>query len=107
MAYKNGSTTTKHYEENFKSAAADFVQRNGRNLEQSAAELGVDAAALRQWTEEFSRASKSPKSLSVMAKLRAENEALRNQVLELQMQWDILRTTLGVLSTTVTTREAN
>jgi transposase-like protein len=104
MANKNGST--KRYDENFKSAAADFVKRNGRNVEQSAAELGVDATDLRQWTEEFGRDSKSPKSLSAMAKLRAENETLRNQVLQLQMQWDILKTTLGVLSTTVSTREA-
>ena len=40
-----------------------------------------------------------------MARLRAENEALRNQVLNLQIQWDMLKTTLGVLSTTVCTRD--
>jgi hypothetical protein len=33
-----------------------------------------------------------------MAQLRAENEALRNQIVHLQVQWDILKTTLGVLS---------
>ena len=40
-----------------------------------------------------------------MARLRAENEALRNQIVSLQVQWDVLKTTLGVLSTTVCSRE--
>jgi hypothetical protein len=40
-----------------------------------------------------------------MAQLRAENEALRTQIAHLQVQWDILKTTLGVLSTTVCPRE--
>ena len=44
-------------------------------------------------------------AFSGMARLRAENEALRSQILNLQVQWDILKTTLGVLSTTVCTRE--
>ncbi|MGO8696388.1 MAG: hypothetical protein ACLQVY_01530 [Limisphaerales bacterium] len=38
-----------------------------------------------------------------MVKLRAENKALRRQVLSLQIQSDILRVTLGMLSTTVGT----
>ncbi|HEY3861131.1 MAG TPA: hypothetical protein VGO59_04520 [Verrucomicrobiae bacterium] len=46
------------------------------------------------------------KNLNGMAQLRAENEALRNQIVSLQVQWDILKTTLGVLSTTVCTQEA-
>jgi hypothetical protein len=40
-------------------------------------------------------------NLTGMAQLKAENEALRNEVMNLQVQWDILKTTLGVLSTTV------
>jgi transposase-like protein len=85
----------KNYQDNFKQAAADFVQRNGFNVEQSASELGVNPEELRDWTERFGARSR-----------RAENEALRNQVLQLQVQWDILKTTLGVLSTTICTQEA-
>jgi hypothetical protein len=49
---------------------------------------------------------KAPKTtLGAMAQLRAENEALRHQIVRLQGQWDILRTTLGVLSTTVCSRK--
>jgi len=94
------------YPEAFKRAAADFAERTGQNIEQSADELGIDPSQLREWKECFADQAKGPKSLSALAQLRAENDSLRNQILQLQMQWDILRTTLGVLSTTVCTREA-
>ena len=96
----------KSYQDNFKQAAADFVQRNGFDVEQSASELGVNPEELRDWTERFSAHVTTVKPLSNVAQLRAENEALRNQVLQLQVQWDILKTTLGVLSTTICTQEA-
>ena len=96
----------KRYQDNFKHAAADFVQRNGHDVEHSASELGVNADELRDWTERFGARAHVAKPLSSVAQLRAENEALRNQVLQLQVQWDILKTTLGVLSTTICTQEA-
>jgi transposase-like protein len=114
IAFDNSSLTvmpnknhrTRRYRDNFKQAAAEFVERNGWSVEQSATELGIDAAELRDWTTKLGSRQKAAKSLNGMAQLRAENEALRNQVLQLQVQWDILKTTLGVLSTTVCTREA-
>lgn len=96
----------KSYQDNFKQAAADFVQRNGSDVEHSASELGVNPEDLRDWTERFGARPGAAKPLSSVAQLRAENEALRNQVLQLQVQWDILKTTLGVLSTTICTQEA-
>src|SRR5271156_5067318 len=96
----------RHYEETFKLAAIEFLDSNGRNLEVAAAELGVDPTDLRTWKRKLTVRSKSVKSLSGMAQLRAENEALRNQVVQLQVQWDILKSTLGVLSTTVCSRDA-
>jgi transposase len=107
MPKKNNRT--KRYQDNFKQAAALFVERSGQTVEESAAELGLDPSVLRDWTKKLGSRSKSPKPpkrSSVLAQLRAENEELRNQVLQLQVQWDILKTTLGVLSTTVCTHEA-
>jgi hypothetical protein len=49
---------------------------------------------------------KPVKAVGGMAQLRAENEALRNQIVSLETQWDMLKSTLGVLSTTVCTRES-
>jgi transposase-like protein len=102
----NKNHRVRRYRDNFKQAAAEFVERNGWSVEQSATELGVDPADLRDWTKKLPSRRKSAKPLSAMAQLRAENEALRNQILQLQVQWDILKTTLGVLSTTVCTHEA-
>jgi transposase-like protein len=103
MAPKNNHH--RHYEETFKLAAVEFLDANGSSIEVAAAELGVDPTDLRTWKQKLSARNKPVKTLSSMAKLRAENEALRNQIVQLQMQWDILKTTLGVLSTTVCSRE--
>lgn len=89
----------------FEQAAVHFLNSNGHSLVEAATELGIDPAELRVWKKKHSPPAKAPKSLSGMARLRAENEALRNQVLNLQVQWDILKTTLGVLSTTVCSRD--
>jgi transposase-like protein len=102
----NKNHRPRRYQDNYKKAAAEFVERNGWNIEQSATELGVDPAELQDWTTNLGARHKHSEPLSGIAQLRAENEALRNQVLQLQVQWDILKTTLGVLSTTVCTREA-
>jgi transposase-like protein len=95
----------RHYEETFKLAAVEFLDVNGSSIEVAAAELGVDPTDLRTWKRKLSARNKPVKSLNGMAQLRAENEALRNQIVHLQVQWDILKTTLGVLSTTVCSRE--
>jgi len=104
MPSKNGHQ--RQYEETFKQAAVEFLSTNGSSVEVAAAELGIDPSDLRIWQRKLSARSKSVKTLNGLAQLRAENEALRNQIIHLQVQWDILKTTLGVLSTTVCTREA-
>jgi len=95
-----------HYEETFKLAAVELLNVNGSSIEVAAAELGVDPTELRIWKRNLVGRTKSVKTVGSMAQLRAENEALRNQIVHLQVQWDILKTTLGVLSTTVSSREA-
>jgi transposase-like protein len=95
----------RHYEETFKLAAVEFLDTNGSSIEVAAAELGVDPTDLQTWKRKLSARSKPIKCLGGMAQLRAENEALRNQIAHLQVQWDVLKTTLGVLSTTVCSRE--
>jgi transposase-like protein len=95
----------RQYEETFKLAAVEFLEGNGRSIEEVAAELGIDAGELRLWKRKLGARQRPVKVLRGMAQLRAENEALRNQIVHLQVQWDILKTTLGVLSTTVSTRE--
>ncbi len=102
----NDNEPRRRYEETFKQAAVEFLNKSG-SLESAAADLGLDPAELRAWQKKNGSHAKSAKSLTGMARLRAENEALRSQILNLQIQWDILKTTLGVLSTTVCSRELN
>jgi transposase-like protein len=103
MSTSNGPS--RQHEETFKQAAVELLHKNGNSLKAVSAELGVEPAERRAWKRKLDARSKPGKSLSVMAQLRAENEALRNQIVSLQVQWDVLKTTLGVLSTTVCSHE--
>jgi transposase-like protein len=103
MSSKNGRH--QQFEETFKQAAVEFLHNSGGSVEAAAAELGVDPSDLRTWKRKLGAHGKPIKALSGMARLRAENEALRSQLASLQVEWDILKTTLGVLSTTVCSRE--
>jgi len=98
---------SKHYDEPFKQAAVEFFHKSGKTLDEVAAELGLSVADLRHWKKKYSPSSspKPGKALSNVAQLKAENAALRNEVLHLKVQWDILKTTLGILSTTIGSRE--
>ncbi len=93
------------HDEAFKYAAVDFLNKTGHDAERVAAELGVSPEDLREWRKSYAAQSRPAKALTGMAQLRAENEALRAEIRQLQVQWDILKTTLGVLSTTVGGRE--
>jgi transposase-like protein len=95
----------RRHDESFKRAAVDYLQKTGSTVENAAAELGIDSNDLRSWNKKAALKQRPAKTLTGIAQLKAENEALRNEVLHLQVQWDILKTTLGVLSTTVGTRE--
>jgi hypothetical protein len=99
MSYHQNETSVS-CDESFKRAAVEFLNRNSK-LEAAAAGLGEASADLPAGKSRNLVRHKSPKTLSRVARLRAENENLRAQVLSLQMQWDILRVTLGMLSTTV------
>jgi transposase-like protein len=98
MPHKN--EPRRQYDDTFKRAAVEFLQKTDSTVENAAAELGIPADELRNWVKK-SASSRPGKNLTGIAQLKAENEALRNEVMHLQVQWDILKTTLGVLSTTV------
>jgi transposase-like protein len=92
----------KQYEEPFKQAAAHFFYNSGRSLEAVSAELGLDPGDLRTWKRKYPSAA--PLRTAPLApsdpvrRLQAENQALRAEILRMKVQWDILKTTLGILS---------
>jgi len=101
-AMKSSNDTRPKHDESFKYAAVDFLNKNGNHVDAVATELGIDPSDLLAWQKKLAAAAARPsKPMGGIAKLRAENEALRNEILQLQVQWDILKTTLGMLSTTV------
>ena len=101
----NHNEPRRQYDETFKRAAVDYLQKTGSTVEDAATELGIDSTELRNWHKKEASKQRPAKNLTGIAQLKAENEALRNEVLHLQVQWDILKTTLGVLSTTVGNHE--
>jgi transposase-like protein len=101
----NKNDPRKQHAESFKRAAVDYFQKIGGTVEEAAAELGIDAADLQSWHKKAVSKQRPARNLTGISQLKAENEALRNEVLHLQVQWDILKTTLGVLSKTVGTHE--
>jgi transposase-like protein len=88
------------YDEPFKQAAAHFFHHSGRSLEEVSAELGLSPGDLRTWKRKYPPPlpQKTAGPLNHVSQLRAENQALRDEILHLRVQWDVLKTTLGILS---------
>jgi transposase-like protein len=89
------------YNEPFKQAAAHYFHHSGRSLEEVSTELGLSPVDLRTWKRKYPAppAQKAgPKPLDSVSQLRAENQALRNEIMHLKVQWEVLKTTLGILS---------
>jgi len=88
------------YDEPFKQAAAHFLYHSGRSLEEVSTELGLSPGDLRTWKRKYPPAQpqKSSEPSSHVSQLRAENQALRDELLHLRTQWDVLKTTLGILT---------
>ena len=90
----------KQYDEPFKQAAAHFFHHSGRSIEEVSAELGLTPAELGSWNRKYPSgpAQKAARPLDPLSRLQAENQALRAEVLQMKVQWDVLKTTLGILS---------
>jgi transposase-like protein len=89
------------YNEPFKQAAAHYFHHSGRSLEEVSTELGLSPVDLRTWKRKYPAAPAQkpvPKPLDSLSQLQIENQALRNEILHLKVQWEVLKTTLGILS---------
>lgn len=96
------STTSKPkrkaYDPEFKKQAVQLVITSGRPLTQIARELGVSPWNLRDWRERFQpQLAQQPETLEAM---RLRLAQLERDNLQLRQQRDILKKTLGIISTT-------
>lgn len=88
----------KTYDNEFKKQAVQLVITSGRPLTQLARELGVSAWNLRDWRERLQpQLAQQPETLEAM---RLRVDQLERDNLQLRQQRDILKQTLGIVSTT-------
>ena len=88
----------KTYDVEFKKQAVQLLISSGRPLAQMARELGVPGWALRDWKKRLQpELAAQPETLEVM---RVRIAQLERDNLQLRQQRDILKKTLGIVSTT-------
>jgi transposase-like protein len=96
------------YNEPFKQAAAHYFHHSARSVEEVSVELGLNPVDLRTWKRRYPAPppqQAGPKPLDSVSQLRAENQALRDEILHLKVEWEVLKTTLGILSAGAQSKE--
>jgi transposase len=92
---------TRHkYTAEFKAQAVAHALRHGGDLTRTAAELGVNYWTLRDWMEAAQTGKKPAPTGRSMAELETENHRLQAELKRITEQRDILKKSLGILSTT-------
>ena len=96
----------KHQLEIFKPVAVEFTPQNDPRVELALSKAGLGLAGLPAISRREGFRAKPVRAFSGLARLRAENEALRHQLVDLHVQWEMLKTTLGELSASVYSHES-
>ena len=88
----------KIYDVEFKKQAVQLLVTSGRPLAQVARELGVPAWSLREWKKRLQpELAQQPETLEA---LRLRLALVERENFQLRQQRDILKKTLGIVSTT-------
>ena len=85
----------KQYTDQFKQDAVELLAQPGAKLREIARGLGIPAVTLRQWRDRL--VGRTDAGLTA-AELAAENRRLREQLLSVTTQRDILKKACGILS---------
>ena len=92
------TNTKKTYDDEFKKQAVQLLISSGRPLAQIARELGVTSWNLRDWRKRLQpELAQRPETLEA---LRVRLAQVERENLQLRQQRDILKKTLGIVSTT-------
>ena len=89
----------RHYDPAFKQQAVEHYRRTGLSIARAASDLGVNVWTFRDWIEQSQKTGSPPLSTEPAA-LQAEVQRLRQELERVTEQRDILKKSLGILSTT-------
>jgi transposase len=92
---KNGQSG--RYSEQFRQEAVALLARPGARLKEVARGLGLTPMTLRKWRDRMAGQVDAPAGLTA-EELQAENRRLREQLLSVTAQRDILKKACGILS---------
>ena len=87
----------RRYSDEFKHDAVELLARPQAKLKEVARALGIPAVTLRQWRDRLVGQGAVPAGQTA-AELAAENRRLREQLLSVTMQRDVLKKACGILS---------
>ena len=82
----------------FKQAAVEHCQRQGGSVADTAGELGINYWTLRDWVDN-AKAGVPARKASTASELEAENRRLKMELAKVTEQREILKKSLGILST--------
>ena len=88
----------KRYDEAFKRSAVQHWRDSGKSVACVARELGLNIGTLQQWKKRYASEGAAA-AVRTVAELEAENRQLRRDLHQVAQQRDILKKTLGILST--------
>lgn len=94
---KRTNKPRRQYDSEFKKSAIQLVL-NGQSVPSVSQSLGIGESLLYKWRAEVTQVESNKDSQSPLAQQRYENEMLRKQVKQLEIERDILKKALGIFS---------
>jgi transposase len=89
----------KRHDENFKRSAVELWLQGGKSAAQIARELGISTQSLKHWKKQLAALPVTGPGQRSVEQLEEENRRLKREIHRLAQQRDILKKTLGIIST--------
>lgn len=89
----------KRYDENFKRSAVEMWLQGDKSAAQICRELGIGFQSLKQWKKQLAALPPTGPGQRSVEQLEEENRRLKREIHRLAQQRDILKKTLGIIST--------
>ncbi len=89
----------KRYDEHFKRSAVEMWLAGDKSVARIAHELGISTQSLKQWKKQLAALPPTGPGQRSVEQLEEENRRLKREIHRLAQQRDILKKTLGIIST--------